>query len=141
MKKIIRPELVPSVADYVKAFQEIEPKLTKNQRRMLINHSTAPCYVTTARDQALSVGYKDYGAANIQYGRLGSKIADAMGIKFRGVLMLVIMAHPGTATNTEWLWVMRANVVQALEELGWVEKKSHLFHPWGPLEVEPNTEN
>ena len=138
MKEIIRFEFVPSVATYAKAFQEIEPKITKNQHRMMIYHHAAPNYVTTARVLALTVGYKDFQAANIQYGLLCSMIADAMGIDYLGVLMLDTFAHPDTAKNTECLWVMRANVVQGLEELGRVEKKSHLFYPWGLLEVEPN---
>jgi hypothetical protein len=61
-------------------------------------------------------------------------VADALGIGFRGVSMLVLMVPPGEVTNDEWLWVLRANVAAALEELGWVEKTSHLFYAQGRYE-------
>ena len=123
------PEFVPSIAEYVAAFQKIESQMTENQRKMLEIHAVSPCYMITARELAQAIGYLDYEAVNAQYGRLGSMVADAMGIGFRGVSMLVILARPGTATNEEWNWVMRTNVIQALETLGWIERTSHLFYP------------
>jgi hypothetical protein len=122
------PEFVPSVKDYIKAFKKIEAKIKPKQREMLLTHYEQICHVTTARDLALLVEYEDFNAANLWYGKLGSLIAEAMDIDFRGVSMLVLMVPPQRATNVEWLWVLRANVVSALEELGWVEKQSHLFY-------------
>jgi hypothetical protein len=132
METTAAPTLVPDVPAYVYALQKID--ITEKQKEMLRIHYASPCRITTARDLAQSVGFPDYGAANLQYGLLGSKVADALGIGFRGVSMLVVMARPGTATNTEWIWVLRENVVLALEELGWVEKSTHLFYPQGPYE-------
>jgi hypothetical protein len=77
------------------------------------------------------VGFSDYNAANLQYGKLGIMLADAMGIAWRDVSMLVLFGPKGTGTNTEWLWIMRENVAQALEELSWVSKTSNLFFPQG----------
>jgi hypothetical protein len=45
--------------------------------------------------------------------------------------MLVLFGPKGSETNTEWLWIMRENVAQALEELSWVSKTSNLFFPQG----------
>lgn len=122
------PEFVPNVAEYVKALKKIEADIKPKQREMLLTHYEQICHITTARDLALLVGYEDFEAANLWYGRLGSMLAKAMGIDFKGVSMLVLMVPPPRATNTEWLWVLRANVVSALEKLKWVEKKTHLFY-------------
>ena len=130
---IAPPVYVPSVSDYVAAFKKIESRMTDNQHKMLVNHHSSPGYVTTSRNLAHSVGFSDYNAANLQYGKLGIMLAEAMDIAWRdiSVAMLVIGAPPGTATNTEWLWIMRENVAQALEELGWVSTTSNLFFPQG----------
>jgi hypothetical protein len=122
------PEFVPSVNDYIKAFKKIEAKITPKQLDMLVTHYEQVCHVTTARDLALIIGYEDFQATNLWYGKLGSLVADAMGIEFRGVSMLVLMVPPQRATNAEWLWVLRANIVTALEEMKWVEKQTHLFN-------------
>ena len=128
---IAPPVYVPSVSDYVAAFKKIESRMTDNQHKMLVNHHASPCHVTTARELAHSVGYSDYNGANLHYGKLGIMLAEAMDITWRdnSVSMILIGAPPGTATNTEWIWVMRENVAQALEELGWVKKTSQLFFP------------
>jgi len=102
---IIPPKFVPSVSNYVAAFKEIEPKITENQRKMLANHHASPGRVTTSRTLARSVGFKDYNAANIQYGRLATMLSDTFGFAWRGVSILVLFVPPQTATNTEWLWV------------------------------------
>ena len=130
-KSITPPEFVPSVADYVAAFKQIEPKITENQRKMLVNHYESPGHVTTSHNLAHSVGFKDYHAANLQYGMLGTMLSDTFGFARRGVSILELFVPPGAATNTEWLLVLRENVAQALEELGWVKKASHLFFPMG----------
>ena len=129
------PAIVPSVRQYVRALSEAEPQISPKQRRMLQLHYTSPCLVTTARDLAFAFGYKDFGAANIQYGKLGSLVADKLRISYRGVSMLVLMAPPLTGTNAEWLWVLRYNVGRALEELGWVDGDLSRFFPWAsPLD-------
>src|SRR4030095_9120103 len=126
----VPPRSVPTVRRYIAAFASAESRITLKQRQMLELHHSMPCLVTTARDLAFAVGYKDFGAANMQYGRLGSLIADELVIAYRGVSLLVLMAQPLTGTNSEWLWVMRYNVARALEELGWVNGNQRDFFPW-----------
>lgn len=131
------PKYVPTVSEYVEAFKKIEPKMNEKQFEMLDKHYQSRCHVTTATDLALAVGYDDYGAANLQYGKLGQMVGDAMGKDpYPGVSFLVIMVPPGKASNNQWLWVMRENVVLALEDLALVKKSSHLFFPQGSSEVE-----
>jgi hypothetical protein len=128
--KPVPPRSVPTVRQYVAALAGAESRITPKQRKMLEFHHKQPCLVTTATDLAFGVGYKHFGAANIQYGKLGSLIADELGIAYRGVYLLVLMARPMTGTNSEWLWVMRHKVARALEELGWVTGDQRDFFPW-----------
>jgi len=127
------PELVPSVKEYILAFRMIENLMTEKQRKMLVEHYKSYCNVTTSTDLALLTGYKDFSAANNQYGRLGSMVSNALDLGSLGVITLVLMVPPQENVISEWLWVMRANVVEALERLRWVEKTSHLFFPTGPV--------
>lgn len=127
------PELVPSVKEYISAFRMIEKLMTEKQRKMLIENYKSYCHVTTATELALLVGYKDFSAANSQYSRLGSMVSNALDLGSLGVVTLVLMVPPLENVISEWLWVMRANVAEALERLDWVEKTSHLFFPTGPV--------
>jgi hypothetical protein len=129
------PQFVPSVKDYVSAFRVIEGQITKNQRKMLVEHYNSYCYITTATDMAIAAGYTGFIAANGQYGRLGSMISNALGLGSLGVITIALMVPPYGKIIREWLWVMRFNVAEALEQLGWVEKTSHLFYPNGGVGV------
>lgn len=128
MSKNKLPKLVPSVKDYVSAFRKIEAEMKPNQCKMLKEHYKSDCHITTATDLAIALKYKNFNAANMQYGKLGSMVSNALGLGHLGVITLVLMVPP-SAANSEWLWVMRDNVVEALEKLGWVDKTSHLFYP------------
>jgi hypothetical protein len=129
------PEFVPLAEDYVAAFQSIEERITKNQRKMLIEHYNSYCHITTATDMAIAAGFTGFVAANGQYGRLGSMVSSAMGLGSLGVITIALMVPPLGKVIPEWLWVMRANVANALEQIGWVEKTSHLFYPNGGVGV------
>lgn len=131
MPKKKAPEKVPSVKEYAAAFQKIESRMTEKQKQMLIEHYNSICHVTTATDLALLVNYDSHSASNSQYGRLGSMVANEMGLGDLGVITLVLMIPPDNYSTNEWLWVMRENVAEALEQLGWVNKTSHLFYPNG----------
>lgn len=63
---------------------------------------------------------------------LGRKIADQLGIdlkEFVALGILVEFVDPGVAANEHFLWVLRPNVAQALEDLGWAPQVSHLLYP------------
>ncbi len=135
MKKIRPPKSVPSVSDYVSAFKEIKDQMTDKQFQMLREHYNSFCYITTATDLAIKVEYNGAGGAKLQYGKLGSMVAEALGLDPVGVITLVLMTPPDNYAVKEWLWVMRANVAEALERLKWVENTSHLFYPNGMVGV------
>jgi hypothetical protein len=124
--------LLPSVADYAAAFQAIEGRITPKQRELLLLHHRAQARVTSATRLAEAVGFENYNAVNLQYGLLARQVADQLGIDLNESVVagvLVDFVDPGFAANEHYLWVLRPNVAQALEDLGWAPKVSHLLYP------------
>ena len=72
---------LPSVADYVAAFQATEARITPKQRELLLVHHRAQARVTSATRLAEAVGFENYNAVNLQYGLLARQIADQLGIE------------------------------------------------------------
>ena len=123
---------VPSVSDYVAAFRAIEPRVSEKQRELLRVHHDAPARVISATRLADTVGFENFTAVNLQYGLLAQEILRALNVDlgdFVAVGILVEFVHPGFAANEHYLWVLRPNVVQALEDLGWARRDSHLLYP------------
>jgi hypothetical protein len=122
---------VPTVAEYVTAFRAVEQKMTPNQRKLLLAHHAAEARVMSATRLAEQVGFDSYSAVNLQYGALARGVADQLAIEVGGVDLgiLVDFVSPGQVANEHHLWVMRPNVAQAIEDLGWAPPVSHLLYP------------
>ena len=123
---------LPTVAEYVTAFRAVEPEITANQRKMLLVHHAAPARTMSATRLAEAVGYENFNGVNLQYGKLADKVAHQLAVDLTGhanVGILVEFVDPGHAANEHWLWVMRPNVAQAMEDLGWAPRVSHLLYP------------
>jgi 5-methylcytosine-specific restriction protein A len=106
--------------------------LLPKQRELLLVHHRAQARVTSATRLAEVVGFENYNAVNLQYGLLGRDIANQLGIELTesvAVGVLVDFVDPGVAANEHYLWVLRPNVAQALEDLGWAPRVSHLLYP------------
>jgi hypothetical protein len=126
-----RQHRVPTVAEYVTAFRAIEQRITPNQRRLLLAHHAAQGRVLTATRLAEVVGFENYGAVNLQYGVLARHVAEQLAIEVGDVEVgiLVDFVEPGRVANEHFLWVLRPNVAQAIEDLGWAPRVSHLLYP------------
>jgi hypothetical protein len=126
---------VPAVAEYVSALRAIQ--ITDNQRKMLRFHHSSPGHVVSATLLAREAGFEDFSGANLQYGLLAAEVLRQLGRDLGDRVKIGILVHfvdPHFAANAEFLWVMRPQVVEALEELGWVQKTSHLLYPDETLE-------
>lgn len=126
--------LTPTVSEYVTAFRAIEQRVDDGQRRLLREHHAAPARAISATRLAEAVGFENYSAVNLRYGLMAEALCKALGIHLEDnvrVGILVEFVDPGFAANEHFLWVMRPNVVAALEELGWVTRDSHLLYPKG----------
>lgn len=113
--------IVPSVEKYKAALEMLEDELCDSDLKMLKIHYARPAHTLSATDMAEAMGYANYGAANLRYGRLGGRLCEQLNVSLKyKVNALCSFVKPNTQGNEYWLWVMRPEVVQALEELGWV---------------------
>jgi hypothetical protein len=114
------PSPLPSVEDYKIAFEALH--LSPGQWDMLRAHFLAPNHTITATELADAAGYKSWQGANLQYGLLGKKLRHILAYFDTYGQESYILAHfyaPGTRGNTDWLFVMHANVAEALRALDW----------------------
>jgi 5-methylcytosine-specific restriction protein A len=112
---------VPEVKAYRQAFLAIRDELTDNQRRLLQIHYAAPKHTIEPVVLAERVGYPSYSAVNLQYGLLAKRACNALGLQLRfHIQALIIYIYPDTNQGESPKWVMRPQVAQALQELGWV---------------------
>lgn len=115
-----------SADDYVRAFDAVQDGISLLQRQMLLAHFSAPDRSITARQLAAAVGLSKFNAANLHYGKLARLLGSMLGNNpaADNVSLLASLVPPGTRGNKEWLWVMRPQVAQALQLLGFVPLKS-----------------
>ncbi len=105
--------------DYKRAFLTLQP-LADHELALLNAHYRAPEYTITASQLASAVGYENYGAANLHYGKLAGKLCDALRCHPRlNVDILVTDYKPGDDPEEHLRLVLRRQVVEALEELRW----------------------
>jgi MoxR-like ATPase/predicted RNA-binding protein with PUA-like domain len=118
--------------DYVSAFNKLN--IETHHLRMLQANYYAPNRTLTATDLAKAVGYEDYGAANLHYGKLGHQVGTLLGWeplpKYK-LEVLVDFKKPDQKCQ-EWRWILKPMVAEAMEKLGWVnrdiiERKYWLF--------------
>jgi hypothetical protein len=116
--------LIPTVEEYVEAFQLLEPQITEQQRAMLRAHYQASRRTVTATELANLVGASSFRVANSQYGRLAGNLIDVMNWPYQGryvnLIILVSFTSPSRSSQKQWLWTMLPEVVEALERLDWV---------------------
>lgn len=123
-KSVTLPEIdiqdIPD-ADFASAFLAL-PDIPVSYVRMLTTHSTVLNQDITASEMANAVGYKNFNAANLQYGKLGKLLANFLGIDVGenyGVFVLATFAYDGH----EWHWLMRPQVKHALSQVRWVSSR------------------
>ena len=111
---------VPTVSAYKIAYRAVERELPKNALPMLRAHYEAPLHTLTATEMAAAMGYANYGSANLHYGRVGALLCGELNVRLQyAVNVLAYFINPGTDGNVHWLWVMRPEVVEALQQLAW----------------------
>lgn len=117
-----------TVDDYFKAFQALQEEGIHEQHRALLKvHCDAPKHTATWAQLAKVVGYPNGDTVNMQYGTLARRVAEQLGVreKPKGFWLYVLAdwaARKGLSGHTAF--VLRPQVVQALEKLGWVEAAS-----------------
>lgn len=109
----------PTVEEYKHALLEHSSDMPHKHLEMLKVHYHAPRRTVTAAQLAKRVGYKNYNAANLQYGTLAGKLSEILNRHYDFNIRLLVTFR-SNAIIEQVPWVMRPEVAQALEELDWV---------------------
>jgi 5-methylcytosine-specific restriction enzyme A len=107
-----------STIDYYNAFKMAD--ISNHYIKMLLAHYFSPEKTLTATQMAKAMGYKNFNAANLHYGRLGRIIGEKLGWNPMPDVALNVIAE-FEKPEREWLWIMREEVINAIEMLGLVE--------------------
>ena len=110
---------VPSTGEYVLAFQNLEG-LTQKHVEMLRAHYRSIERTVTAPELAELVGYGNLSAVNSQYGRLARKVGELVSFQPEPEQLGSIVEFE--FRNDAWHWIMRPEVAEALELLGWIDE-------------------
>jgi len=111
---------------YIKGFQNILPKLSDGHLSMLKAHFNAPGKTITATKLAEAAGYKNYNAANMQYGYVGKYLHEEIFVPLKkrkdGTDIFTSALATGEANETtpekQWKWTMKTEVADAIASLG-----------------------
>ncbi len=126
LKEAYVTKLTLQTEDYKRALLAINSKMPDSYKRMLIAHYHAPSQILTAYQLAEAARYKSFEGANLHYGKLGKLIAeycDYTPPSHTGKdspFWSIILANGYQDEKNKWYWVLRPQVAEALEELGWV---------------------
>lgn len=95
-------------------------KLSTKQRAMLCYHYTEPNHIMSMGRLADLMGYKNFNAANLHYGKLAAQIGELVGFPPNAENISVFACPSGPDTAGHFQWQMRQQLAEALENLGWV---------------------
>ncbi len=109
---------------YVAAFRAVG-NMTDRHVQMLRVHYHAPARTVTAKRLAALVGYSSYAVVNAQYGRLARLVGEELDYNPEPERLGTLVRFE--KRQDEWHWLMRPEVAEALERLGWVEGSALLL--------------
>ncbi|MGH9327275.1 MAG: HNH endonuclease [Terriglobia bacterium] len=126
-KKDVNRRRVPTAADYVQAFKSLTP-LPPSYVGMLQFHYRQPRSTATAGAMAEAVGFKNFNAASLHYGKLAGLVGERLNWRPQeeGKVKLKVLAEFDKRAG-HWHWVMRKEVAEALNRLGMVGSRLDLL--------------
>jgi len=107
--------------------------ISDNQKKMLIFNYQAKNHNITATELSRKMKFKNYNAANLIYGKLAKIIGDTLKINKMPKELIGIFVDFDKPLK-EWHWILKSELVQALEEIKWVKPNISYF----PEEISKN---
>jgi predicted HNH restriction endonuclease len=111
----------PEFQQYIAAFQAVN-NLTDHHIQILQIHYDAPEQKITAKQLSQAIGYSHHTTANMMYGRLARLVGEQLGYSPEPEKLGTLVTFE--KRKGEWHWVLRPEVAQALETLGWVVRST-----------------
>jgi hypothetical protein len=117
----LRPGALLAVGDYESALRRAEGQISEAERRFLREHYRAEDHTATATELALALGYKEYRATNLIYGRLAKKLQRGIEVPrgYGGIGFIVEGERPKAGEH--WRLHLRPELAAALDKLAWFQ--------------------
>ncbi len=117
---------IPPASKYQEALKLASERINAKQMQMLQALYSVPNRTMTATEIAREVGYLNHGVVNLQYGRLGHLLSDAMDWlpekRSDGSYRWWSVISSGFQTQKQgFQWTLHPELAEALVTLGWVE--------------------
>jgi 5-methylcytosine-specific restriction enzyme A len=116
----------PEFQQFVAAFRAID-NLTDSHLQMLRVHYLAYERTITAKQFSQAMGYSHHATINMMYGRLARLVGDHLGYSPEPEKLGTLVTFD--KRKGEWHWILRPEVAQALETLGWVASNTARVFP------------
>jgi hypothetical protein len=125
--------MIATKEQYIEALLKLRDKSRFRNTRyleLLQAQYSEPNHIITAIKLAEAVGYENFNAANLQYGKLGHEISDSLGYeppkrKNREAIWFWSISSGNDASSEtidgHYEFVMRPELVEALEQIKWVK--------------------
>lgn len=119
-----------SLDKYLRALSQLH--LSENDKAMLEENYCFPNHTITCSQMARLFAWQNFSAANLHYGRLGKRVMDALDVYSEVSLDSLVKMQD---SDTGVLWILRPQVVKALEHLGIMDSKlKEAFSEEDPVE-------
>jgi len=107
--------------DFRNAFLALRSHMTQTRRDLLRKHYRFYHHQATMSQISEAMGWKSFSSANAHYGRLAQLVAEQLGFQIEGAYSnaLCTFIEP-QEPGDHWLTIMRPQVADALQQLGWV---------------------
>lgn len=107
---------------YKEALEKLKSKLSKSQRKLLQMLYSKTNHSATAKELAPLLGMKSHEPINGIFGKIGHMVSDELGVlppvhEKTGRNMWWMIISEGESTKQGFKWTLKAELVQALEDL------------------------
>jgi 5-methylcytosine-specific restriction enzyme A len=116
----------PEFQQYIAAFRAID-NLTDSHLQMLQVHYLTYERTITAKQFSQAMGYSHHATINMMYGRLARLVGEHLGYSPEPEKLGTLVTFE--KRKGEWHWILRPEVAQALETLGWVASNTTRVFP------------
>jgi len=122
LKRMSRKANTLTLGDYESALKRAEGQISEAEYRFLQTHYQWPGHTATATELALALGYREYRATNLIYGRLAKKLQLGVAVPrgYGGIGFIVVGERPKAGEH--WKLRLRPELAAALEQLAWFPK-------------------
>jgi 5-methylcytosine-specific restriction enzyme A len=121
-----------SAERYLYALEAVQP--TMRELNILTIHRSAPDCTITARHLSRALGFANWNAANLRYGKFAGKLCRALGVQPKTNLSVLVKFFK--VPGLEYELCLRPSVVEALDRFGLAPDRSSVLQEELGMQIE-----